>query len=268
MSFSFRLAVGAEPSWPSSFKFVCCAGACPGAPSTVPTDDDDADGTTAPSSSLRRPHRGAVDADGYTRLLYDTREDEFDMTDVKVTSRRAARAPPPRAGSSPRARASGSPHHRARSAALAPRRRGSPLSPPNGGVPPFASPPSARRRMPTTTTTTTTARTSRRTSTRTSPRRSVASCPSETASIARPRRPSPPSRAWWREAARGAGCDEVPVGQQPRCRTVVPTVRERCQWRGTHNIYLPCALARVLARAGRCSASFARADLACGMLLI
>ena len=43
------------------YKYVCCRGACPGSPSTVP----------------------AIDADNYTRILYDTVNDPFDMTDVK-----------------------------------------------------------------------------------------------------------------------------------------------------------------------------------------
>ena len=60
-TFNFRVAVADFDGAP--FKFVCCLGECPGAPTTVPKPD----------------------ADGYTRLLYDTVEDPFDMTDVKDT---------------------------------------------------------------------------------------------------------------------------------------------------------------------------------------
>ena len=60
--FNFRLAVAEMDGPPrSTFKFVCCQGKCPGAPSTV----------------------GQPGADGYTRLLYDTVADPFDMTDLK-----------------------------------------------------------------------------------------------------------------------------------------------------------------------------------------
>jgi len=61
-TFDFRLVVAANDSWPSTFKFVCCAGKCPGSPSTV----------------------SPVDEDGYTRLLYDTVNDPFDMIDLKA----------------------------------------------------------------------------------------------------------------------------------------------------------------------------------------
>ena len=61
-SFDFRLVVAADAAWPSTFKYVCCVGECPGSPSTV----------------------SPVDADGYTRLLYDTVNDPFDMVDLKA----------------------------------------------------------------------------------------------------------------------------------------------------------------------------------------
>ena len=59
--FSFRLVVS-EMSGPpvSTYKFICCRGRCPGAPSNV----------------------GRPGADGYTRLLYDTVADPFDMHDL------------------------------------------------------------------------------------------------------------------------------------------------------------------------------------------
>lgn len=60
-AFDFRLVVAHQPDWPSTFKYVCCYGKCPGAPSTV----------------------SATDSDQYTRLLYDTVHDPFDMEDVK-----------------------------------------------------------------------------------------------------------------------------------------------------------------------------------------
>ena len=50
------------------FKFVCCKGRCLGALSPV-------DKPVAV---------GKPDADGYTRLLYDTAADPFDMHDVKA----------------------------------------------------------------------------------------------------------------------------------------------------------------------------------------
>jgi len=59
--FNFRLVVAQQESWPSTFKYVCCAGKCPGAPSTVSPQD----------------------RDEYTRLLYDTVNDPFDMKDLK-----------------------------------------------------------------------------------------------------------------------------------------------------------------------------------------
>ena len=66
--FDFRVAVARLAGWPSTFKFVCCRGPCPGAPSTAPP----------------------VDADGYQRLLYDTVADPFDMRDVKANHPRIA----------------------------------------------------------------------------------------------------------------------------------------------------------------------------------
>ena len=57
--FNFRLAMTVHKGAP--YKFVCCLGTCPGAP-----------------SNTRRP-----DADGYTRLLFDTAADPFDMHDVR-----------------------------------------------------------------------------------------------------------------------------------------------------------------------------------------
>ena len=60
VTFNFRLAVAEFDGTP--YKFVCCKGRCPGAPSTV----------------------GKPGADGYTRLLYDTVGDPFDMHDVKA----------------------------------------------------------------------------------------------------------------------------------------------------------------------------------------
>jgi len=59
--FDFRLVVADNEAWPSTFKYVCCVGTCPGSPSTV----------------------SPVDDDGYTRLLYDTVNDPFDMADLK-----------------------------------------------------------------------------------------------------------------------------------------------------------------------------------------
>lgn len=43
------------------YKFVCCQGECPGAPSTA----------------------GEADADGYMRLLYNTAVDPVDMVDLR-----------------------------------------------------------------------------------------------------------------------------------------------------------------------------------------
>ena len=61
-SFNFRLAVSVVDGPPRSiYKFVCCQGRCPGAPSNV----------------------GPPDEDGYTRLLYDTLADPFDMHDLR-----------------------------------------------------------------------------------------------------------------------------------------------------------------------------------------
>jgi arylsulfatase len=61
-SFSFRLVVSEVNGPPmSTYKFICCKGRCPGAPSTV--------------------HRPS--ADGYTKLLFDTVADPFDMHDLK-----------------------------------------------------------------------------------------------------------------------------------------------------------------------------------------
>ena len=58
-AFQFRLAVSMVGGVP--YKFVCCRGACPGAPSTV----------------------SGPGADGYTRLLFDTASDPYDMVDLK-----------------------------------------------------------------------------------------------------------------------------------------------------------------------------------------
>ena len=59
--FSFRLAVSEMAGPPASaYKFICCRGRCPGAPSNV----------------------GRPGTDGYTRLLYDTVADPFDMHDL------------------------------------------------------------------------------------------------------------------------------------------------------------------------------------------
>lgn len=60
LTYNFRLAVAEFDGTP--YKFVCCKGRCPGSPSPV----------------------GKPDADGYTRLLYDTAADPFDMHDVKA----------------------------------------------------------------------------------------------------------------------------------------------------------------------------------------
>ena len=60
-AFDFRLAVASVDN-EGTFKYVCCVGACPGSPSTAPPPD----------------------ADGYTRLLFDTVADPFDMRDVKA----------------------------------------------------------------------------------------------------------------------------------------------------------------------------------------
>ena len=60
-AFSFRLAVSELDGPPiSTYKFVCCKGRCPGAPSPV----------------------GRPGTDGYTRLLFDTIADPFDMHDL------------------------------------------------------------------------------------------------------------------------------------------------------------------------------------------
>lgn len=59
---SFRVAVSEMDGPPlSTYKFVCCKGKCPGSPSYV-----------------RRP-----DNSGYTKLLFDTVADPFDMHDLK-----------------------------------------------------------------------------------------------------------------------------------------------------------------------------------------
>lgn len=69
--FSFRVAVAEHVGPPhSTYKFVCCKGHCPGAPSYV----------------------GRPDADGYTRLLFDTVADPFDMHDLKNQLPHVARA--------------------------------------------------------------------------------------------------------------------------------------------------------------------------------
>ena len=57
--FNFRLAVAELEGGPH--KFVCCQGRCPGSPSTA----------------------SAPDADGYTRMLFNTAADPFDMHDLK-----------------------------------------------------------------------------------------------------------------------------------------------------------------------------------------
>merc|ERR1711871_1079064 len=60
--FSFRLAVAQMDGPPSStYKFICCKGHCPGSPSWV----------------------GRPGKDGYTRLLFDTVADPFDMHDLQ-----------------------------------------------------------------------------------------------------------------------------------------------------------------------------------------
>ena len=64
-SFSWRVAVAEHPGPPhSTYKLVCCKGRCPG----------------TPSAAAHLP----PDADGYTRLLYDTIADPFDMTDRRA----------------------------------------------------------------------------------------------------------------------------------------------------------------------------------------
>jgi hypothetical protein len=61
--FSFRLVVSERSGPPSStYKFICCKGACPGAPSNVPPPG----------------------ADGYTRLLFDVVADPFDMHNLAL----------------------------------------------------------------------------------------------------------------------------------------------------------------------------------------
>ena len=61
--FNFRLAVAELEGPPlSTYKFVCCQGACPGAPTPV----------------------GPPGVDNYTRLLFDTLADPFDMIDLKT----------------------------------------------------------------------------------------------------------------------------------------------------------------------------------------
>lgn len=69
--FDFRLAVARLAGWPSTFKYICCRGPCPGAPSTVPKEPD---------------------ADGYARLLYDTVADPYDMRDLKAAYPEIAKA--------------------------------------------------------------------------------------------------------------------------------------------------------------------------------
>ena len=59
-AFNFRVAVADFEGVP--YKFVCCRGKCPGSPSTAPKPD----------------------TDGYTRLLYNTQADPFDMSDIKA----------------------------------------------------------------------------------------------------------------------------------------------------------------------------------------
>lgn len=66
--YSWRTAIMADLSKDAVYKFVCCKGECPGAPSTV----------------------GKPDADGYTRLLYNTAVDTVDMHDLRKTLPRVA----------------------------------------------------------------------------------------------------------------------------------------------------------------------------------
>ena len=61
--YSWRAAVKGDEKTGAIYKFVCCKGTCPGAPSKV----------------------GDPDADGYTRLLYDTAADPVDMHDLRNT---------------------------------------------------------------------------------------------------------------------------------------------------------------------------------------
>ena len=62
-SYSWRAAVMGDAKTGAVYKFVCCQGECPGAPSTA----------------------GEPDADGYMRLLYNTAVDPIDMVDLKKT---------------------------------------------------------------------------------------------------------------------------------------------------------------------------------------
>ena len=59
--YSWRTAAIERPGG-HIYKFVCCKGKCPSAPSNV----------------------GPPDADGYTRLLYDTTADPSDMNDIRL----------------------------------------------------------------------------------------------------------------------------------------------------------------------------------------
>ena len=59
--YSWRAAVMGDAKTGAIYKFVCCQGECPGAPSTA----------------------GEADADGYMRLLYNTAVDPVDMVDLR-----------------------------------------------------------------------------------------------------------------------------------------------------------------------------------------
>ena len=59
--YSWRAAVMGDAKTGAVYKFVCCQGECPGAPSTA----------------------GEADADGYMRLLYNTAVDPVDMVDLR-----------------------------------------------------------------------------------------------------------------------------------------------------------------------------------------
>ena len=68
---SFRLVVSEFNGPPmSTYKFICCKGKCPGAPKYV----------------------GRPDKDGYTKLLFDTVADPFDMHDLKLKLPQVAEA--------------------------------------------------------------------------------------------------------------------------------------------------------------------------------
>lgn len=59
--FSWRAAVMGDAASGAIYKYVCCKGECPDAPSIVDKPD----------------------ADGYTRVLFDTASDPYDMVDLK-----------------------------------------------------------------------------------------------------------------------------------------------------------------------------------------